>query len=96
MECAGCDWDSHKAQQNLRKHGVRFEVACCVFDDPYRDGVLDDRAYDEDRWTIVGRAGPYILVVTYTYRNDRWRIISARKAKPQEEQAYYDRRARSR
>jgi uncharacterized DUF497 family protein len=80
----------------LRKHGIRFEIACCVFDDPYRDAILDDREYDEDRWTIVGRAGPLLLVVAYTYRKDRWRIISARKAKPQEEQAYYDRRAGSR
>jgi hypothetical protein len=93
MECAGCDWDPHKAQQNLRKHGVRFEVACCVFRDPYRNAVLDDREYDENRWIVVGRAGRLVLVVVYTYRNDRARLISARKANPQEEQAYYDRHA---
>lgn len=90
MRCSGCDWDPQKALQNQHKHGVRFEVACCVFDDPHRDAVFDDGDYDEDRWITVGRVGPVVLVVVYAYRNGRIRIISARRAKRREEQTYYD------
>jgi uncharacterized DUF497 family protein len=79
----------------LRKHGVRFEIACCVFEDPHRDVEIDDREYDDDRWIVVGSAGPFILVVVYTFRDGGRRIISARKANRREEQAYYDQRARS-
>lgn len=34
MGCSGCDWDPAKNRQNWRKHRIRFEDACCVFEDP--------------------------------------------------------------
>jgi uncharacterized protein len=92
MACSGCDWDPAKDLENRRKHeGIRFEDACGVFDDPYREEVEDEGDYDEDRFRVLGRVGAVVLVVVYTERNGVERIISAsaRKAEPREERAYY-------
>jgi len=91
MACSGCDWDPEKDLENQRKPaGIRFEDACGVVDDPYREEVEDEGDYDEDRCRVVGRVGAVVLVV-YTERNGVERIISARarKAEPREERAYY-------
>jgi uncharacterized protein len=91
MECTGCNWDPIKDLENYLKHGVWFEDACCVFEDPDRREEPDDRGYDEDRWLAVGRVGAEILVVVFAERHGRERIISARKAEPKEERWYYAR-----
>lgn len=82
------DWDPNKAQSNLRKHGVSFEAATKVFDDPAPLEIPDD-CIDEERSRYIGRVGHAILFVVYTERGDDIRIISARKATPSEEEAYY-------
>ena len=51
-----------------------------MFDDPLRQVVEDDADYGEERFIATGRVGNVILVVVYTERNRRERIISARKA----------------
>jgi uncharacterized protein len=90
MECLDCDWDSQKDLDNQRKHrGIRFAEACCVFRDPNHRETPDDRDYDEDRWIAVGLVGRTVLVVVFTERNNRQRIISARKALAREEADYY-------
>ena len=90
MECSGCEWDPEKDAENQCKHeGIRFVDACCVFEDPNREEVEDDGDYDEVRWIVTGRVGAVVLVVVYTDRNGNERIISARKAEPREERAYY-------
>jgi uncharacterized protein len=92
MACSGCDWDPEKNLENQRKHeGIRFEDACCEFDDPYREETEDDGDYDEDRCIVLGSIGAVVLVVVYTECNGIERIISARKAEPREERAYYAR-----
>lgn len=82
------DWDRNKAHSNLRRHGVSFEVATKVFDDPTALAIPDD-CTDEERWQYIGRVGSAILFVVYTERDDDIRIISARKATRSEEEAYY-------
>ena len=91
MGCPGCEWDPRKNAENWRRRRIRFEDACCIFDDPHRDEVPDDRDFDEDRWRVVGRVGVNILVVVYTERGGKPRIISARKTEPREEKDYYAR-----
>ena len=54
MACSGCDWDPEKDLENQRKHeGIRFEDACCVFDDPYREETEDEGDYDEARFIVL-------------------------------------------
>src|ERR1700690_663164 len=49
------DWDDEKNQANLAKHGVSFELASYVFDDPLHQSVFDPREYEE-RWRTIGIA----------------------------------------
>jgi len=87
------EWDAEKAQTNLEKHGVRFEIATAVFIDPHHITVIDDRFdYDEERLVTLGRTHDGILVVVTTERDEGQitRIISARKANKRERIAYHD------
>lgn len=90
MGCSGCEWDPSKDLENQRKHGIAFEDACCVFEDPHQIVIPDNRDYGEQRWLVIGRFESRVLVVVFTERGDRERIISARRAKRGEEEQFYD------
>ena len=84
------EWDSEKAKENEAKHGVTFLEASEVFGDDYSSKVPDpDHSENEDRYLIFGvsRNGKY-LVVSYTEREERIRLISARIMTPRERRAY--------
>jgi uncharacterized DUF497 family protein len=85
------EWDSDKAESNAKKHGIRFEVATAVFDDPNRITVIDDRFDYNEEWLVtLGKTSDGVLVVMTTERDDppRIRIISARKANKREGRRY--------
>jgi uncharacterized protein len=86
------EWDPDKAQSNLVKHHVSFEVAARVFLDPDRIETFDGRGgYGEDRWKTVGLVEPALLAVVYTVRGEDGeiiRLISARKADSHEQAQY--------
>jgi uncharacterized DUF497 family protein len=83
------EWHVAKAEENVRKHGVDFPTATRVFLDPHRIEREDTRtSYRETRLEVIGMVGEQVLVVIYTPRADRIRIISARKANRRERRAY--------
>jgi uncharacterized DUF497 family protein len=84
------EWDPDKEAINIAKHGVSFSQAAEVFGDPRALTVFDDaHSADEDREITIGLAGiGPVLVVVHVDRDDRLRIISARKATPRERRAY--------
>ncbi len=84
-------WDDEKAAANERKHGIDFATASRVFFDPGRIEDYDvAHSENEDRWVTVRRAKTLLLFVVYAERHgDVIRIISARKAKKNEQKAYY-------
>jgi uncharacterized DUF497 family protein len=85
------EWDDAKAAQNYADHGVSFEVARRVFEDPFATERLDDRQdYGEDRYSILGMVDGRILYMAYTLRNGTIRIISARGAEPDERRRYHE------
>lgn len=85
------DWDPAKAAANLANHKVGFEHAKGVFRDPFAIELIDDREdYGEDRFVIIGMTDGRLLTVVYTLKEDRTRIISARKAEPRERRRYHD------
>jgi uncharacterized DUF497 family protein len=91
-------WDETKARSNAKKHGLSFDEAQSVFSDE-RARVIDDPDHsdDEDRFILLGMSSkPRVLIVVYAYRDKaaHIRIISARKATPQE-RALYNQKARS-
>jgi len=55
------EWDAVKAAKNLRKHGIQFEKAVAVFDDPYSITEQDRIEGGEYRWQTVGMAGEALL-----------------------------------
>ena len=84
------EWDSGKAKENETKHGVSFVEASEVFGDDHSSTVPDpDHSEDEERYLIFGvsKNGRY-LVVSYTEREERIRLISARSMTPRERRAY--------
>jgi uncharacterized DUF497 family protein len=84
------EWDQAKAAANYKKHGVRFEHAVGAFEDPFALIELDEsEEYGQDRFLLTGRAAGGILVVVYTERGERVRIISAREATEYERRNYY-------
>lgn len=84
------EWDIPKAQQNVRKHGIRFSEAATVFDDP-NALTLEDEDQAEPRFITMGMdALGRLLVVVYTYRKLKIRIISARKATRRESRQYQE------
>jgi len=76
------EWDRDKAATNLRKHGVAFDEAVTVFDDPLAATFDDpDHSRDERRFVTVGHsANGRLLVVCHTERKRALRIISVRRA----------------
>ncbi|MGJ0504714.1 MAG: BrnT family toxin [Methylocystis sp.] len=86
---AGFEWDRRKAAVNAEKHGILFEEAIRLFDQPFLR-IRSDRS-GEIRWTGLGNAQGRIIAVIYTERNGRIRIISARMARKNEREIYKDR-----
>ena len=91
MDDGHFQWNDDKAASNFVKHGVRFEVARDVFKDPFAIEFADDREdYGEDQFLLIGVAGRRLLVVVYTMRDERIRLISARGAQPYEQPLYHE------
>ena len=83
------EWDDRKAATNWRKHGFAFEDARAVFADPkgFERPDLDETS--EDRFLLTGFAGDLLVTVVFVQRSHRYRIISARKASPNEQREYF-------
>ena len=86
-------WDPDKAEANIKKHGISFEMAQTVFDDPLHLSTLDVKRHGEERWITVGMAvNMSVLIVVHTYysekENEIIRIISARSATRKEKKQY--------
>lgn len=83
------EWDDAKAAANLAKHGVSFDAARPVFDDPFALILSEDSAPGEERWRMIGMSDGQVLFVVFTEpAHGRRRIISARRATRREQDAY--------
>ncbi len=87
-------WDQDKAAANRSKHGLSFETAVLVFDDPLHASQPDLHPAG-DRWQTIGLVGPVLLLVVHTWPEGGadgdeavGRIISARKATARERKVY--------
>lgn len=84
------EWDADKALANERKHGVTFEEASTIFADTLASTIYDpDHSDVEDRYLSLGVSSENrVLVVSFTDRDDKIRIISARVASRRERKQY--------
>lgn len=83
-------WYEKKNRQNIRKHGVDFMEAKSIFDDPLQVSVNDpDHSFDEYRFITIGMSEKNrLLIVAHTFRDDKIRIITARKPARRERKDY--------
>src|SRR5947199_4332747 len=87
------NWDDEKNRANLAKHGVSFELASYVFDDPLHRSVLE-LCEDEERWQTIGVATDLmVILVVHTItelegEEELIRVFSARLATAHERRAY--------
>jgi len=84
-------WDEKKNRANRQKHGISFETAKLVFDDPYHLTSQDREVEGEPRWQTIGMVnGIHMILVAHTVDedDDLVRILSARKATPRERNIY--------
>jgi len=84
------EWDTSKAAQNRRKHGVSFHEAASVFGDPLAMTYQDpDHSTEEQRFITVGTSNAgRLLIVVHVDRGDRIRIINSRQTTPAERTQY--------
>jgi uncharacterized DUF497 family protein len=84
------EWDPAKAESNLKEHGVSFDDATTVFRDTLSITISDpDHSESENRFVDIGMSHRMeLLVVSYTERKNRIRIISARRATRAERKNY--------
>ncbi|MEW5806583.1 MAG: BrnT family toxin [Acidobacteriota bacterium] len=89
------EWNDKKNVLNRKKHGISFEEAQTVFADEQALLIHDpDHLHEEDRFILLGLSSKLrILIVSHCYRkkDEKIRIISARKAKLLEQKGYWDR-----
>lgn len=86
-----------KNRINKSKHGISFELATFVFQDPFHISVPDERYdYHEERWLGLGLVKGTVIYVAFAITIEEWhyeqeiiRIISARRATPNETKRYY-------
>ncbi len=84
------EWDEEKAAANLAKHGVSFEEAISVFDDPlYVDFYDPDHSLNEHRYILIGESQQWrLLIISYTERDAVTRLIGAREVTRSEREMY--------
>jgi uncharacterized DUF497 family protein len=89
------EWDENKSAKNEKKHGITFEEAKTVFNDPFAITIDDpDHSDGESRFIDIGFSSKgEVLVVWYTERNENIRIIGCRKAKRSERKKYEEKDA---
>jgi uncharacterized protein len=87
-------WDEAKNQANKQKHGLSFETAQFVFNDPLAVSRSDSYP-EEERWQTIGFINGVVVLVVHTYpvydresKEEIGRIISARKATKYERRIY--------
>lgn len=77
------EWGDAKAAANRAEHGVTFNMACDVFDDPFAVSQIDDRHdHGEDRYSMIGTAENRLLFVAYTQREHRIHHLRPRSRTP--------------
>lgn len=83
------EWDGSKNRANIKKHGVRFEDACKIFDGFTLDAIDNRADYGEERVISIGMLqGIAVVTVVHTDRRGVCRIISARPANKKEREYY--------
>lgn len=85
----GCEWDAAKSRRCFRERGFDFAYAERVFTDGEYTTEPSVQAHDEERFISVGAVEGIVLLIVWTPRDTKRRIISARIASRRERHAYF-------
>lgn len=80
------EWDEKKNKANIAKHGFSFSSAQMLFHSKHH--VVRSPYISEERFIAIGRINKRVAVIVFTYRHDKIRIISIRRARKDEERLY--------
>ena len=83
------EFDPEKSMSNKRKHGIDFVEGQALWDDPERL-ELPARTVGEQRYMLIGRIGGMHWSAVFTIRGESTRIVSVRRARKEEVEAYED------
>ena len=81
------EYDETKSKRNKEKHGIDFVEAQLVWGDPERIEI-PTKTEDEPRFVVIGRIGEKHWSVIVTHRENKIRIISARRSRKEEIEFY--------
>lgn len=82
------EYDENKSNSNKLKHGIDFEEAKALWDDPYSFELPSIKSEDEERFLVLGQIDSKNYTAIVTYRKDFTRIISVRRSRQKEVQLY--------
>ncbi|QCI65052.1 BrnT family toxin [Phreatobacter stygius] len=80
------EWDNDKRLSNFNKHGIDFVDATAVLVTP--SYTVRSKHLSEARWITIGELDGVLIAVIWTWRNETQRLISARRARPNERKDY--------
>lgn len=89
------EWDPQKNKTNIEKHGIDFHDAFQVFCRPMLKKIDGREDYGEERWIALGELDGAVVVMVYTHRSQKTRIISIRRANRHEREIYEEKRNKS-
>lgn len=81
------EFDFQKSESNKNKHGIDFEEAKALWEDPHLL-ELEAMSVDEPRFLFIGMIGNKHWSAVATYRGDKIRIISVRRSRKEEVELY--------
>jgi uncharacterized DUF497 family protein len=81
------EWDEKKSISNNLKHGISFDSAKLLWEDPFRVEI-NIPFPDEERSILIGSMDKKIWTTVFTHRNEAIRIISVRRARKREVMLY--------
>jgi hypothetical protein len=81
------EFDSSKSESNKQKHGIVFDEARALWDDPHLLEI-EARSTDEPRFLVIGKIANKHWSAVVTYRRDKIRIISVRRSRREEVELY--------
>ena len=86
------EWDENKNLENIKNHGINFENAVKAFDDDLAIPLEDaEHSHEnETRYALIGMCEIGLVFISFTFRGENYRIISARKASKKMEKIYAD------
>lgn len=82
------EYNEHKSSINKEKHGIDFQEAQKLWEDPYAFELPSPQSEDEERFLVLGKINSKNYTAIITYRDKNIRIISVRRSRDKEKKLY--------